>query len=578
MLLGMSRALLLYGMFGIAGCGASGRHASVQAAEDVPDRFEDLAPFVANHLYRGDPADAVSLGLHKFDGQLPDRTPAALEDVRQQLARDRTALLRYAPAQLTSLQREERDVLVGKLDDRLFRLTQLDLYRTNPMSYSGAINLDAYILRDYAPAVDRAAAVIRLCAALPGYLAQARTNLKTPMPRPWIDTALLQTKGLAEFADHDVRQAFGTITIPLANQAEIDPALDGCKSALLEHARWLEQQQPAGTQDFRLGKDRFLAMLAATQGVELDLPRLEAIAAADLQRNLAALDEAAKAIDPTRTTAEVVAKMAEDRPTPDEVLGLATEQAQTLRQFLIDHHIVSVPGTEVAVVRESPPFQRWNSAFMDGPGPFETKVLPSYYYISPPDPKWPAAEQATYLPPRADLLFTTIHEVYPGHFLHHLHIHGNPSKVLQAFCTYSTSEGWAHYTEEMMFDAGAGGHTPRARIGMLKEALLRDVRFVATLGLHTQTLSIEDATRLFADKGFVDAGNARQQAVRGTFDPMYLAYTLGKLMIGKLAADYRKLHPEASLAEFHDAFLRHGCAPIPVIRRAMLGADAGPPL
>jgi uncharacterized protein (DUF885 family) len=204
--------------------------------------------------------------------------------------------------------------------------------------------------------------------------------------------------------------------------------------------------------------------------------------------------------------------------------------------------------------------------------------MPSFYYISPPDPKWPEAEQRAYIIPRADLLFTTIHEVWPGHFLHRLHRNKLPSKVLKAFCTYSMSEGWAHYTEEMMFDAGAGGGTPQARVGMLKEALLRNARFVATLGLHTGGMTVDQATKLFEDKAFVDPANARQQAVRGTFDPMYLAYTLGKIMIRNLRADWMKRHPGMKLQDFHDTLLSYGCAPLPQIRRGMLGDAAGSPL
>ena len=290
--------------------------------------------------------------------------------------------------------------------------------------------------------------MIKLCAALPAYLAQARTNLTLPMPRPWIDTALLQTRGLAEFADQDVRRAFSTPSSPLANQAEIDPALDTCKAALTEHAAWLAQQQPNGTLGFALGAPTFLRMLAETQGVEIDLARLTAIAEADLNRNLAALEEAARAIDPTRSVAEVVAAMAQDRPTTATVLDVATQQAEAMRQFVLDHRIATIPSSNAAVVRETPPFQRWNSAFLDVPGPFEATPLPSYYYISPPDPAWPVAEQLAYLPPTADLLFTTIHEVYPGHFLHRLHIHQHPSRVLRAFCTYSAA-------------ARAGRTTPR---------------------------------------------------------------------------------------------------------------------
>jgi len=560
------------------GCSSPGPKTSVITSDDVPAQFADLAAFVANHIYRIDPAEGVSAGLHKYDGLLPDLTPAGIADEIKLFERDRDALLRFPSATMTPAQHVERDVLLTELGDRRFRLVDLDVYRTNPMSYLSKINLDAYIIRDYAPANTRAAAVIKLCTALPAFLAQARINLVPPMPRPWIDTALLQTKGHLEFADKDVRNAFAMISIPLANQAEIDPALDTCKAALAEHAAWLTKQQATGTQTFALGTEKFLRMLADTQGVEIDLGRLTAIAEADLRRNLAALDEAARAIDPKRTTQEVVAAMAADRPTPATVLALATAQTAAARQFILDNKIVSIPGEELALVRETPPFQRWNSAFLDAPGPFETKELPSFYYISPPDPSWPEAEQLAYLPPTADLLFTTIHEVYPGHFLHRLHIRKNPSRILQSFCTYSSSEGWAHYVEEMMYDAGIAGQTPQTRIGMLKEALLRNARFVATIGLHTGGMTVEQATQLFADKGFVDAGNARQQAVRGTFDPMYLAYTVGKLMFRNLRTDWMKANPGKTLAEFHDQVLSYACAPVPVVRRAMLGPTAGSPL
>lgn len=574
MLRAMSRRSVIALVALVACSGGKGPSTSTKVWGDAPERFEDLAAVVANHIYRFDPAKAVSLGLHRYDGLLPDRTPAAIEEERVQLERDRDALLSHDAKTLTPLQQDERDVLLAEVRGRLFRLVDMDVARTNPMSYTPAINLDAYILRDYAPAADRAAAVIRMCKSLPGYLAQARTNLQPPMPAPWIATALLQTKGMVTFVDKDVRQTFAMITIPLANQAEIDPAIDTCKAALAEHVAWLEAQLPRGTQDFRLGTEKFLRMLAETQGVETDVARLRAMADADLARNLAAMTEAAKAIDPARPTAAVVAAMAKDQPAATDVIALATAQTRAMRQFVLDHKIASIPSDEDATVMESPAFLRYNSAFLNASGVFETRPLPSFYYISPPDPAWSAAEQAAYIPPKMDLLFTTIHEVYPGHFLQRLHKAKAPSRTLQAFCTYSNSEGWAHYTEEMMFDAGAGGGTPQARIGMLKEALLRNVRFVVALGIHTGTMTVEEATQLFADKAFVDPGNAKQQATRATFDPMYLSYTLGKLMIHDLRTAWLAAHPGATLGQFHDEFLSHGCAPIPVIRRAMLGSSS----
>lgn len=523
------------------------------------------------HLHELDPASAVSLGLHDYDGRLPDRSQKGLQDAAAQLTKDRATL--EGLGDLRPAQKFERDVLVQELRGLLFDLGERDIYRKNPMAYTGAINLDEYILRAYAPAAERAAAVVKMCTGLPAYLAQARANIVAPVPKTFVDTALLQTTGFIEFADKDVREQLATAGVPA-----LGAALDTCKAALTEHVAWLEKLKGTASNDFALGATKFLAMLRESQAVDIDLKTLQAIADADLQRNYTAIEEAARAIDPKRSVAAVVEEMANIKPEASEVLAFATKQADEMRAFIVANDIVTIPSEDKAIVKESPPFQRWNSAFLNRPGAFEKTALPAFYYISPPDPKWPAAEQRAYIPSRDDLLFTTVHEVWPGHFLQGLHIRKNPSRVLQSFCTYSNSEGWAHYTEEMMFDAGAGGKTPQVRVGMLKEALLRNVRFVATLGLHTGTMSVDDAQKLFASKGFVDAGNARQQAVRGTFDPMYLAYTIGKIMIRKLKTDWLAANPGKTVRDFHDTLLSYGCGPLPLIRKAMLGEAASSPL
>jgi uncharacterized protein DUF885 len=554
----MQRAVIAGVLFA---CSSPTKTSTIVSDNQSPG-FDDLAAQIASHLQQLEPDAAVSLGLHELDGVLPDRSPHALEQAVAQLTKDRDALARMP----TSL---DRDVLLQRLHEKLFELVELDIYRTNPMAYAGAINLADYIIRDYAPVAQRAAAVVKLCGGLAGYLAQARANVRLPIPRTWIDTALLQTKGYLEFADQDVRKE-------LAGQPGIDAALDGCKAALAEHATWLTKQQPQGTTAYALGADRFVKMLRETQGFDLALPRLREIAMADLERNTKAITEAAHSIDAKRPVADVVRAQAEIKPPASGVLALATQQAADARAFLIAHAIVTIPSDELATVKQSPAFQRWNAAFLDRPGVFETKPLASYYYISPPDPTWPPDEQRAYIPPKADLLFTTVHEVWPGHFLHYLHIRKNPSRVLRSYCTFSTSEGWAHYSEEMLYDAGLGGKTPETHIGQLKEALLRNVRFVVAIGEHADGMTVEQATQLFAERGFVDAGNARQQAVRGTFDPMYISYTLGKLAIRKLAADWLAAHPGKALGDFHDAFLANACAPLPLIRRVLLGDDSAP--
>jgi uncharacterized protein (DUF885 family) len=523
------------------------------------------------------PDAAVELGWHKYDGALPDRSPGAVKQEIERLHAAAASLDSMDVAQLSQLHQLERQVLIYLTRSERFNLEELDAVHRNPASYLGAVSPAPYIVRDYAPVAQRARAIIAETRALPGYLDLARANVPKVVPRTWLELAILQTNGTEEFFRVDVRTALAGKLGDPALEKEFSAALDGAAAALQAHAAYLVEQRPLATDDFALGEKRLLDMLADTQGVRMDLAALEKIAQADLERNTRAMEAAAHEIDPKKPVRDVVLALADEgKPSAAGVLPLATTQVKDLRQFLIDHKIVTVPSTDVAEVRESPPFQRWNAAFLDGAGTFDPEGLPSYYYISPPDPKWPEAEQRAYIPPARDLLYITVHEVWPGHFLHHLHIKKNASRVLKSFCTYSMSEGWAHYAEEMMYDVGATGSDARAHVGQLKEALLRNVRFLVAIGEHAHGMTVEQATKMFQDKAFVDPGNARQQAVRGTFDPMFLSYTVGKLMIMKLREDYKARQGAAyTLGGFHDAFLSFACAPIPLIREELLGPGAG---
>jgi hypothetical protein len=265
-----------------------------------------------------------------------------------------------------------------------------------------------------------------------------------------------------------------------------------------------------------------------------------------------------------------MAKVGSDKPEGGAVEG-ARRQLTDLRQFVIDKDLVTIPGPEEAKVEEAPPFNRWNIAYIEIPGPYETN-LPSVYYIAPPDPSWPKAEQQAYIPGRDVLLFTSAHEVWPGHFLQFLHANRAKWTFGRLFVGYAFAEGWAHYTEEMMFDAGLEGSSAEAHVGQLSEALLRNVRFISAIGMHTGTMTMAESEQMFRDKGFQDPGNARQQAARGTYDPGFLNYTLGKLMIMKLREDWIATHGGASsLKAFHDEFLSYGGPPIPLVRAQMLG-------
>lgn len=535
---------------------------------------------VAEAFYAGwlesAPTEAAGLGYHEYDGKLPDYSAPALATHIAALKRSLAELEAFA-GKLSERRELERQVLTAHIQSELFQLDELKAPMRNPMFYMWSIELSDYVSRDYAPLEQRARGLIGIAMGTRAYLETAAANLPEAMPRPWIATALMQVEGSIDFAKKDVRAAMKGL--PAELDQELEAALGTYVTALEGYAALLKQRLASATDDYALGADVFLKMLASTEGVQVDLVKLEEIGRADLQRNLAAFEAAARKIDPKKTPMQVADQVRVDRPALDAVLAEATAQSAAMRTFLIEQKIVTIPTDDVAELRESPPFLRWNFAFMSSPGPFEQKKLPSFYYISPPDPAWPKQKQLDYVPSKSDLLFTTIHEVWPGHFLHGLHLKTNESKILKSFCSYAMSEGWAHYTEEMMWDAGVGKGDPVVHLGQLSNALLRNVRYMSAIGLHTKGMKIDESTVMFKEQGYQDEASAEQQAMRGTFDPGYLNYTLGKLMIRKLHDDWKAKQGEAyTLHGFHDAFLAHGCAPIPVIRRSMLGADAGPAL
>lgn len=529
------------------------------------------------------PTDAVSLGFHTQDGKLPDLGANELKERLEQVQQDLKTLSGFEA--LDGVAATERAALRAALEAERFDLEVLRKPWRNPMTYLGPLELTPYLAREYAPVDERVEAVSRVAAGAPRLLSEGRRNLEAALPRTFVETALLQTRGMLTFVDGDVASfVAGATDAKLRSRAQ--KALASLQAALREYEAFLSEKLPQSTDAYALGADAFRAMLAATQGIDLDLETLRAAGERDLVRNLEALEAACKEIDANAGTAEVLARIDGDRLSADQLLAEASAQTTRMRRFVEENAIVSIVRDDPVSVTPTPPFMRWNLAFLDGAGPFEKpdesgNPLPSFYYVSPPDPSWPIEQQRSYVPTRSDLLFVSIHEVWPGHFLHALHLRNNPSAVLKTFWNYATGEGWAHYTEQMMWEAGVS-KDPVDRVGQIRNALLRNVRYLSAIGLHTGTMTVEQSEAMFRDKAFQDPATARQQAVRGTFDPMYLAYTLGKLVILKLREDVRAKAEAAGeafdLRRFHDEFLRHGAAPLPAIRTSMLGPDAGPVL
>ncbi len=515
------------------------------------------------------PTDAASAGKHDYDGKLPDWSADGLKETIHWLHAQRDGFSAFTDDKLDATQTFQREYVLAVIDGQLFWLEDSGFVNRNPAFYAGAISPSMYLTREYAPLHTRMAAFVTYEDNLPAAVAQIRANLQAPLPASYIDYGIGVFGGLADFFQNDVPKAFATDD-DKGLQEHFKTSNAKAIATMRDLANWLKAQKPHATQDFAIGADRFAKMLHATERVDIPLDELRKAGEADLARNLASLKAACDQYLPGKPLADCVAKVNADKPEGGAVEG-ARAQLAGLRQFIIDKDLLTIPGTEQAKVDEAPPFNRWNFAYIEIPGPYE-KGLPSTYYIAPADPKWPKAEQEAYVPGKAVLLFTSSHEVFPGHFVQFLHANRSDWIFGRLFVGYAYAEGWAHYCEEMMFDAGLEGATPEVHIGQLIEALLRNVRFVSAIGMHTGGMTMAESEKMFREKAFQDAGNARQQAARGTYDPAYLNYTLGKLMIMQLREDWTKDHGgRAGWKAFHDQFLSYGGPPIPLVRAQMLG-------
>jgi uncharacterized protein (DUF885 family) len=568
------RAVLLAGVATlVGGCQDPGSTtAAAPAAVEPSAGWSTFRDAFVEEFFELNPSYAVSNGRHDFDGQIGDWSEAGL---RRQIEFLRSAIsdaTAFETSQLSEAQRFERDYLASVARRELFWLEDADQWHTNLTWYfDNGLDAAVYVARPYADAPTRLRAFIAYARAVPVALAQIRANLRTPMPLSFVDYGVAGFNGYAEYYRGDVITAFATVD-DAALQAELAAVVETAANAMAGMAQWLEEQRATATQDFALGEARFSRLLEQTEGVTVPLDELEAVGRADLARNQAALREACATFAPGAALGDCMLKMQAAKPPLGPVAG-ARAQLPMLKQFLIDSDLVSIPGTEEALVEESPPYNRQNSVYIDIPGAYDTG-LPSIYYIAPPDPSWTSEEQLGYIMADKDLLFTSVHEVWPGHFLNALHSNRVQSLIGRVFFSYAFSEGWGHYAEELVWEAGLEAGNAESHVGQLSNALLRNCRYVSAIGLHARGMTQQQSYELFRNECFQDEGNSRQQAARGTYDPAYLNYTLGKLMIRKLRNDWTATRGGRQACKaFHDTFLSYGGPPIPLVRRAMLGND-----
>jgi len=561
---------LLLGVFALAACQKKPEAAPAVQAKPWPKLVE---AWIESDL-KANPIAASYDGRHEYDGLFPDWSQAGLAAEAQRLKSWQTKATSIDSSMLSAAVKFERDYLLAVIDGRLFWLETADWPHKNPTWYY--FDPTMYLDRPYADAVTRMKAYTRWASNLPNAAAQIKANLKGPLPKAYIDIGMHSFGPLGDFLKTDVVKVFKDVGDP-ATHAEFEKQNKAAADAMADLQKHMQGLRATQTEAFAIGPDLFAKMLQANERVDTPIAELEKIGWADLKRNQAALVEACKVYAPGKSVTQCTTKANASKPEGGDAVAYATKQLVDLKRFVEEHKIVSIPGTEEAKVKQSPPYNAQNSAYIDVPGPYDAN-MPSFYNVAAPDPSWPKAKQQAYIPSKSSLLFTSVHEVWPGHFLQFLHSNRAPSIFGRLYVGYAFAEGWAHYAEELMIEEGLNDGDAETHIGQLTNATWRDARLLSAIGLHTKGMTLAESRRLFIDEAYQDEGTAEQQAARGAYDPAYLNYTMGKLLIRRLRADWCGKHGGADNKQcwhdFHDALLAFGGPPIPLVRGAMLGEPA----
>jgi uncharacterized protein (DUF885 family) len=549
----------------------------------LADRYFDT------YYFHGNPSAATSAGLHQYDHRLEDYSRAGVDAQVKALTEWETKVAAVDPAGLGETVQGDRELLLSSIRGSLLTLQTIRPWEKNPDTYSSGIASSTFTLmaRRFASADDRLRALIDREKAMPAVFAAARANLKNP-PKIYTEIALEQLPGLVAFFTNDVPAAF-TEAKDAQVKAEFARSNAAVIKALNDYQAWLKSDLlPRSHGDFRIGAEAFRKKLAFDEMVDTPLDRLIEIDTADMRKNQAEFAKVAKSLDPGKTPQQVLADLGADHPTRDQLLPSFRATFDKLIDFIQTHHIVSVPSTTRPIVEETPPFMRATTfASMDTPGPYETVAKEAYFNVTLPEPNWGKQQTDEFMMQLSYPVINNVavHEAYPGHYVQFLWMHKLDDRVRKLIGASSNAEGWAHYSEQMMLDEGLAQamypDDPRKqkllKLGQLQDALLRNARFIVGIRMHTGSMSFDQAVDFFVTEGYQSRAVGTVETKRGTSDPTYLYYTLGKLELLKLREDLKARQGAAfSLEAFHDDFMKQGFAPIKIVRKAMLHDDSAP--
>lgn len=549
------------------------------APKATPVEFDSLVDRYFDDYFHYNPTQGTSAGFHQYDTQLEDYALATIATRIRSLQRFLAEFERFPAASLTPETLADRDLVIHSIRSQLLELQNIRMWEKNPDKYSSGIASSVFLIisRSFAPPSERLKSVTARERFAKTLLAQARRNLRNP-PRIYTEIAIEQLTGNIAFFKTDVPGAFKAVTDG-AILDEFHQSNQGVIDALSEYERFLKTDLlPKSKGDFRIGAENYTEKLLDDEMLDTSLGKLLQIGLEDLRQNQQALRQTAAKIDPKRTPREILEDLEKDHPSADRLLQTFRDVLGGLRDFIVQHKIVTIPSMTPPIVEESPPFDRaLTTASMDTPGPYEKVAKEAFFNVTPPEREWSRERVEEHLQSfnRGIIISTAIHEVYPGHYTQFLWAQTAPSKVRKLIGADTNGEGWAHYAEQMMLDQGYGNGDLKLRLGQLQDALLRNARYIVGIEMHTGKMTFEQGVDFFVKEGYQTHALALVETKRGTSDPTYLSYTLGKLQILKLREDYRKLRgANFSLLAFHNQFLAQGFPPVKIIRRAMLGNDS----
>jgi uncharacterized protein (DUF885 family) len=547
----------------------------MQPSEPFPHFVDDYLAYLHETL----PGQASVDGIHLHDDLLEDFSRSAIETHLRALAGFGRRLQQIDPSLLPPTEKVEHAIVASNIGARVHELEEVRTWERNPHVYADALgtSLASQALFAYAPEAERARRMVSKLRQTPRLVQAARDNIRE-CPGIFVKIGLETWRGTLKFIESDLPRAFSTLD-DLHILGDLADASTEAAQAIARYVEYLENDlAPRAKASFRVGRERFEQKLKLEEGLSMSADRLLAIALRELHE----VQEEFRSVAGRLNGGDPVAvwrKAKEEHPRPGQLVPAAQAQLKELCEFLQRQAIVSVPESEPVVAAPSPDFYRWAFASMWTPGPFETKPSRAYYYLTDVDRTWSAERQEEHMRDFnvPTLWNISIHEVYPGHFLHYQHLRRVESKVRKStlFAPASFVEGWAHYCEQMMVEAGFRRGDATLKLGQLAESLVRLARFVVAIRLHCEDLSVEQGMRLFRDEAFLEEGTARREAERGTFDPTYLVYSVGKLMMLKLRRDYKEQQEgKFSMRTFHDAVLAHGNAPFWAHRQLLLNEAA----